>query len=1058
VSTGQRWLNRWDFSLAVAVALVAMASSLGGIRAIGPDVLDRAADEAWFGSDARRVHAAMSDRHAVHRPQVHPVFSLIAVGPVYILRHFSRLSPYRATATLVAGIAGLWAAALYALLRALGCRRTDAIAFTLLGITTAAGVFWLPLRETYALGSLGVLAALSLMADSPRWRSPTWLWIVASAATLAVTVTNWMFGLLGAALLLPIRRALRVTLGAFMLVVGLWSVQRALVPAARFFIAGAEERGYMYRPSWTRFAQVLTTLTIHSIVAPRVLRLAEGGHPRGIDNGLRLPQANQLTVQTAAIGSGGMWGAGATVAWLAMLGLGVRAAMRRSRSERIWLVLLLGLTGQLALHTIYGSETFLYSLHWTPLLVAVAAAATLTPARPVVMTLAVIVMVAGGANNAAQFRRVARLYGAERLQAQRAIRERPQDPWPRGAGHVVLAIPGTLELLKSYHEPGGSFSPANGTFGVSIWVTDPGGHLTTSDDLSLSSIRQHFDWGAPRRMPPDLVTDTPYYEARWVTDGPSAWRLLIAPLAPAARIQLVIRSVGPSGGPVRALEWSGGRLRVNARWSLRPSPMPTLVTLGHEGEPHWKDRWAAAPRWEGEDGWGYARLALAPDRPTTVALSSDSLVTPPTGVPLVAGPSLSLPDPRFAESLRAGVTHLAMSLVRAETRSVDPINTPIPWQRTGAYIITALARAGQVTLATDLSRFLAVNDYYGGFGAEADAPGLGIWTLSEVAAQAADPDYDRWVWPHVQRKAERILNLLAARAEVVESIGQPTLPWADRIDNPTLVAEAARNGLIVGRMDQRRPLLYVNAVSYLGLAQAAGVAARLGHDAEARRYQQHALDLRAAWMASLRPPEVSEERALTAALWPSGVVDRAARSTLRTALLNEWAYERDSTGGFRRRPLRPYFELAKAHQWLLLGESRRSWATLDWLWRNQASPGLYTWSEGNGEWNTAGWWAYTRGWLAPVAVTPSYWTTAEMLLLQLDMLAYVDPTAGQLVVGAGIPAEWLRAPLAVSGLRLGDRTVDWSWSAGQLTVIIHGPPIAVRPGDVFPRTARLVVH
>jgi hypothetical protein len=324
-----------------------MASSLGGIRAIGPDVLDRAADEAWFGSDARRVHAAMSDRHAVHRPQVHPVFSLIAVGPVYILRHFSRLSPYRATATLVAGIAGLWAAALYALLRALGCRRTDAIAFTLLGITTAAGVFWLPLRETYALGSLGVLAALSLMADSPRWRSPTWLWIVASAATLAVTVTNWMFGLLGAALLLPIRRALRVTLGAFMLVVGLWSVQRALVPAARFFIAGAEERGYMYRPSWTRFAQVLTTLTIHSIVAPRVLRLAEGGHPRGIDNGLRLPQANQLTVQTAAIGSGGMWGAGATVAWLAMLGLGVRAAMRRSRSERIWLVLLLGLTGLL---------------------------------------------------------------------------------------------------------------------------------------------------------------------------------------------------------------------------------------------------------------------------------------------------------------------------------------------------------------------------------------------------------------------------------------------------------------------------------------------------------------------------------------------------------------------------------------------------------------------------------------------------------------------------------------------------------------------------------------
>ena len=60
----------------------------------------------------------------------------------------------------------------------------------------------------------------------------------------------------------------------------------------------------------------------------------------------------------------------------------------------------------------------------------------------------------------------------EVLEAQRA---RPADPWPRGLGHVVLAVPGSLEAQKAYHEPGGSFSPEFRSFGVSFCITDPQG-------------------------------------------------------------------------------------------------------------------------------------------------------------------------------------------------------------------------------------------------------------------------------------------------------------------------------------------------------------------------------------------------------------------------------------------------------------------------------------------------------------------------------------------------------------------------------------------------------
>jgi hypothetical protein len=356
--------------------------------------------------------------------------------------------------------------------------------------------------------------------------------------------------------------------------------------------------------------------------------------------------------------------------------------------------------------------------------------------------------------------------------------------------------------------------------------------------------------------------------------------------------------------------------------------------------------------------------------------------------------------------------------------------------------------------------FLAKNDYYGGFGAEADAPGLGIWALTEVGAQAADSSYDRWVWPHVRRKAERILELLDARRDVREPLAYPITPWARRYDDPTLVANPARDGLIVGRMDQGRPLLFVNAVSWAGLVRAAALASRLGHEDDAVRYAERARRLRVAWNAALGTPESDNPRTYISALWPSGVADEPdARARFQTALDRRWTQLRDSAGEPRSWPLWTYFDVAEAHQWLLLGAPDRTWQVVTWFWEHQSSPGLYTWWEGRGEGNTLGWWAYTRGWLEPRTVTPHHWTTAEMLLLELDMLARIEPGGAEpvLVVGDGLPHEWLAHPLAVRGLRIAGRTLDWSWAAGRLAVTVHGAPLRVRAGAPFPRSARLDV-
>src|SRR5262249_5201757 len=128
-----------------------------------------------------------------------------------------------------------------------------------------------------------------------------------------------------------------------------------------------------------------------------------------------------------------------------------------------------------------------------------------------------------------------------------AIRERPLDSWPRGTrnlqtdrvgrvldepvgqplsrGHVVLGWPGSPTESKGYFEPGGSFSPWVGSFGVSIWRSDRQDKLeATSETIPANLLRQQYVWKGPTEMP-GLLTESPYYRALWSTPEPGVWSL-----------------------------------------------------------------------------------------------------------------------------------------------------------------------------------------------------------------------------------------------------------------------------------------------------------------------------------------------------------------------------------------------------------------------------------------------------------------------------------------------------------------------------------------------------
>lgn len=92
----------------------------------------------------------------------------------------------------------------------------------------------------------------------------------------------------------------------------------------------------------------------------------------------------------------------ASVAWAGLLALGVYGLVASPGFPAFRLVLALALAGQFVLHLFYGYETFVFSLHFLPLLVAITALGSKTRFRPFVLTLAVVFSFSAFFNNAGQ--------------------------------------------------------------------------------------------------------------------------------------------------------------------------------------------------------------------------------------------------------------------------------------------------------------------------------------------------------------------------------------------------------------------------------------------------------------------------------------------------------------------------------------------------------------------------------------------------------------------------------------------------------------------------------
>lgn len=391
-------LTRTD---AIVIALLVVAGCVGFVCAAsiwGSEVMRLAVGGRWFQSDGWRVFDDMTNFAANHhRDAVHPLFSLVSIAATSLIKLLAPVSDARSIHIFNGIVFLVWISLVYSTMRLIGTRILDAVLLTALAATSAGSMFWFLAPETYLLGTLSIVLCLFVVALASR---RDWPWVVAAAMSLSFTVTNWMAGLAALIVNRSLGRAAILAAASLVLVIAGWGVAKAVFPQpGSLFLLPNVVKGetvFVGHEDAGGIPEKLSGALVGPIVAPDLQRTS--------------PQETGplLSFQATAVTT---WSSGnvlflvAAALWMVVLAYCVARLI--ARPTRFNVSLGLTLLGQLVLHLIYGDETFLYALHFVPLLVLVVATALSTGKRRVLAPAVAILLAVVFANNVARLNEAA---------------------------------------------------------------------------------------------------------------------------------------------------------------------------------------------------------------------------------------------------------------------------------------------------------------------------------------------------------------------------------------------------------------------------------------------------------------------------------------------------------------------------------------------------------------------------------------------------------------------------------------------------------------------------
>jgi hypothetical protein len=338
----------------IAGCLVAVSAYLfiAYLSALFPDSIYGVYD-IWFEADQPRVLNNMTDWTSDHyRTKVHPIFSLLMLPPTKFLMALGvpGLTSAKTTISLAGTVCAL---AVYLSARVIGLTILDSILVFFAFLSSACVMFWFGLVETYAAGAMTISLMLLVAAKNPS----TWIWIAASAGTLAVTITNWSLGLLTSYFVNRSKFVVINSRALGIVVIGA-IVQKLFAPSAELFFmpnALSEEIKYVALGDLSTVGWRIVGCWLFSAVAPLP-------YPQWNDQALMW----WVSFQSANLSSLGAIGSIALLSWIAMLLLGAIGMIRTKSMYTVSSATILFLLLQTLLHSVYGDYPFLYSAHLLP--------------------------------------------------------------------------------------------------------------------------------------------------------------------------------------------------------------------------------------------------------------------------------------------------------------------------------------------------------------------------------------------------------------------------------------------------------------------------------------------------------------------------------------------------------------------------------------------------------------------------------------------------------------------------------------------------------------------
>jgi hypothetical protein len=355
----------------------------GSLKLAATDAVLR--DNVFFRSDTRRVFIDLTGpRDADHRrTSTHPIFVLIhhpiGRGLVHALdaAGLERETARRTAAALVTATAGGLAVVLaFAWLQALGVARARAAIFA--GILAASASYWFfaSVPETWIFSALS-LAALALVAT--RKGEPEWRFQLAAVYSLGVLTTNaipvGIFALLRhwhgdgtrAGILRTFARGAASGAAALAIVVALSFMQKAIYPTTTLFFlretVGKEQQWIKWGPlleSPLGTARILLrSVALDAVIAPQAMTQLHDGEPMA---SIEHAGAGHYRSRIAVL-----------LLWAAILAVAARGALRPGYWTPPVVAALALLAWNLAFHSFFGNDRFLYSCDWAIFIVGVVA-------------------------------------------------------------------------------------------------------------------------------------------------------------------------------------------------------------------------------------------------------------------------------------------------------------------------------------------------------------------------------------------------------------------------------------------------------------------------------------------------------------------------------------------------------------------------------------------------------------------------------------------------------------------------------------------------------------